>query len=215
MNINLLSVVASATALAVVHQLGPQSLPLALLHWVPDVLRDVLSFVYNATIALGTPFMAWHVAVDRSRAGLVGAVAAGSALTAAAAYEGSAGGGAFLLWGSVAAWWIAGYLLLSDHQWRTEGGQQMMCRLGGTSRAAYVIGTGYSGADVFAIRPRNYVGAVEMQRIIDGDIVDWGTWQRTAIPASEVDVLVAVNINVNCSGIRDVHFGRIDLIKYS
>ncbi|KAL2059904.1 hypothetical protein VTL71DRAFT_10059 [Oculimacula yallundae] len=111
-NFSVLSITTSALAILVLYQLRP--LYFYPTNSLPGIPGAVFDFLWNSSVGLGTPFIAWNVAIMETKNSVAISIAiALSSVFAVAILD----VGNLLLWGPVIAWWIAGVLLLSRNRW--------------------------------------------------------------------------------------------------
>lgn len=116
------SLVACISALGIIAQIGQQTLPRVSSDGLSDLLVDALNYTLNVTLALGTPYLAWHVAVVQGPIRVAALrvskptvrILAIQNITAAVAAAWLRPGmlKCTFLWGSTANWWLLGIILL-------------------------------------------------------------------------------------------------------
>ncbi|KAI1758926.1 hypothetical protein GGR53DRAFT_471844 [Hypoxylon sp. FL1150] len=116
------SLIACVGALGLIPQLGSQNLPYLPSDGLAGLLADALNYALNITLALGTPYLAWHVGAVQGPVRIASQVVSNLVLRALIIQNVAAAAGAVylpsstlkstLLWGALANWWFLGIALL-------------------------------------------------------------------------------------------------------
>ncbi|KAI6090684.1 hypothetical protein F4821DRAFT_22379 [Hypoxylon rubiginosum] len=116
------SLVACVGALGLIPQLGSQALPYLPSDGLAGLLADALNYALNIALALGTPYLAWHVGAVQGPVRIASQVVSNLVLGALIIQNVVAAAGAVylpsgtlkgtLLWGALVNWWFLGIMLL-------------------------------------------------------------------------------------------------------